>query len=67
MIYIGADHKGFKLKEKINKWLFENNYEFQDLGALKFDPYDDYTKYASEVASLVADDNNSKGILLCGS
>jgi ribose 5-phosphate isomerase B len=67
MIYIGADHRGYKLKEKINSWLFENNYEFYDVGANKFDPYDDYTKYASEVASLVADDNKNKGILLCGS
>ena len=67
MIYIGADHRGYKLKEKINQWLFENNLEFYDVGANKFDPYDDYTKYASEVASLVADDNEHKGILLCGS
>ncbi len=67
MIYIGADHKGYKLKEKINTWLFDNNYTFEDLGALKFDPYDDYTKYASLVASLVSDNKESKGILLCGS
>ncbi len=66
-IYIGADHKGYKLKEKINTWLFENDYSFEDLGALKFDPYDDYTKYASDVASLVSDNKNSRGILLCGS
>jgi ribose 5-phosphate isomerase B len=67
MLYIGADHKGYKLKEKINTWLFDNNYAFEDLGALKFDPYDDYTKYASLVASLVSDNKQAKGILLCGS
>ena len=27
---------------------------FQDLGAQSLDPHDDYTKYAEEVASLVA-------------
>jgi ribose 5-phosphate isomerase B len=66
-IYIGADHRGYELKEKIAKWLFEMNREFQDLGALSLDPHDDYTKYAEEVASLVAKDEGSRGVLLCGS
>lgn len=67
MIYIGADHRGYSLKEKIAKWLFEMSYEFVDLGASNLDPKDDYTKYASEVASLVSKDKESLGILLCGS
>ncbi len=66
-IYIGADHRGFELKDKISKWLFENGYEFEDVGAMSFNKDDDYTKYASKVASLVANDNCSRGILLCGS
>jgi len=66
-IYIGSDHRGFVLKEKIAKWLFEWNYDFLDLGALSLDPSDDYTKYASEVASLVSNNPNSLGVLLCGS
>lgn len=67
MIYIGADHKGYKLKEKIAKWLFEMEYEFTDLGATNYDPTDDYVKYAQEVASLVADDKEALGVLVCGS
>ncbi|MFH1971536.1 MAG: RpiB/LacA/LacB family sugar-phosphate isomerase [Patescibacteria group bacterium] len=66
-IYIGSDHRGFSLKEKIAKWLFEKKYDFLDLGALSLDPTDDYTKYAAEVASLVSKNKDSKGILLCGS
>lgn len=66
-IYIGADHRGFELKEKIAKWLFEMERVYQDLGAQNLDPQDDYTKYAEEVASLVAKDEGSRGILLCGS
>lgn len=66
-IYIGADHRGYELKEKIAKWLFEMNYEFTDLGATSYDPNDDYVKYAEEVASLVADNNGSRGVLVCGS
>lgn len=66
-IFIGADHRGYKLKEKITKWLFEWKYEFEDLGAQSYNVKDDYTKYASEVASLVADNKKSLGVLLCGS
>lgn len=67
MIFLGADHRGFVLKEKIAKWLFDMNKEYQDYGANHLDPKDDYTKYAESVASVVAKNDNSKGILLCGS
>ena len=66
-IFIGADHKGFELKEKIARWLFEMDHAFQDLGATHFDSKDDYTKYAQEVASLVSANHGSRGILICGS
>ncbi len=66
-IYVGSDHRGFELKEKITRWLYEMKYEFVDLGAPRFDPNDDYTKYAEEVALLVRDNPGSRGVLLCGS
>lgn len=66
-VYLGADHRGYELKEKIASWLFEMEFKFEDLGADHFDENDDYTKYASEVASLVAKRPGSRGVLLCGS
>ena len=66
-VFIGSDHRGYILKEKIAKWLFDWGYEFEDLGAVIYDEKDDYTKYAALVASLVAKNHNSLGILLCGS
>lgn len=66
-IFLGADHRGFELKEKIARWLFEMDHAFQDLGAERLDKKDDYTKYAEEVASLVAENEGSRGVLLCGS
>lgn len=71
-IYLGSDHRGYFLKEKIAKWLFEWKYDFFDVGAQSLDLSDDYTKYASEVASLVARSHfakasRDKGIVLCGS
>ncbi len=66
-IFLGADHRGYELKEKIASWLFELNYEFEDLGADHLDSSDDYTKFAADVASMVAKRPHSRGVLLCGS
>lgn len=63
-LFIGADHRGFSLKEKAKSWLAEHDVE--DMGAYTLDPKDDYTLYAEKVASMVAD-NNGRGILMCGS
>lgn len=65
-IYIGADHAGFALKEKIKKWLEHKGVPYQDLGNVTFDPKDDYPDFASAVARKVVTDK-SLGILVCGS
>jgi len=64
MIYLGADHGGFTFKEKIKNFLNEIKEEYQDLGNLKFDPEDDFTDYAFEVAKKVVQ-TGQKGILIC--
>lgn len=63
-IYIGADHRGFELKEKVKSWI--KGQEVEDMGAHTLDPKDDYTLYAEKVASMVVD-NDGMGILMCGS
>ena len=70
-IYIGSDHRGFKLKEEIKKYFYENGIEYEDLGAYELDPKDDYPIYAERVSNKVSESikeaKNSRGILLCGS
>lgn len=66
-IFIGADHRGYELKEKLKKWLADSGHEVVDQGAYTLDPKDDYTKFASNVAMQVAKDQNARGILACGS
>ncbi|MEI8232299.1 MAG: RpiB/LacA/LacB family sugar-phosphate isomerase [bacterium] len=67
-IYLGADHRGFELKEQIKIWLNENEYEVEDVGAFVFDPDDDYVDPALKVAeSIEGDGSEMRGILLCGS
>ncbi len=65
MIYLGADHAGYALKEHLKKFLQKKGYTVKDLGAHKLDKTDDYPDYAAKVAKAVQ--KNGKGILLCGS
>jgi len=68
MIYIGADHRGFELKAKINKWLAGRGYDFEDMGAFEYDRDDDYTDFAIAVAQKVAESPEKHwGIIICGS
>lgn len=66
-IFIGADHRGFELKGLILDWLRSQKFQVQDCGAYKLDPNDDYPQFAEEVADKVSEEDNSRGILICGS
>ncbi|EKD62572.1 MAG: hypothetical protein ACD_52C00122G0001 [uncultured bacterium] len=66
-IYLGSDHRGYKLKEKIFQWLVDKGHEVEDFGAYELEPSDDYTLYAEKVASVVSDREAARGVLLCGS
>ncbi len=68
MIYLGADHRGYKLKEALIIYLQELNYAWEDLGAKELNPDDDYPDFALAVAKKVAENpEENKGILICGS
>ena len=68
MFYIGADHRGFKLKESLKSYLQEIGAAFEDMGATVYDPNDDYPDFAIVVAQKVSEDpENNRGILICGS
>lgn len=66
-IYIGADHGGYHLKEKLIDYLKRSGYGVEDAGNEKLDPEDDYPQFASKVAAkvLASNDDDPRGILLC--
>ena len=66
-IYLGADHAGFELKEKIKEFLSKKNIYFEDLGCYNADSKDDYPDFAFKVGEKVIRRKDSKGILICGS
>ncbi|MEI7604020.1 MAG: RpiB/LacA/LacB family sugar-phosphate isomerase [bacterium] len=67
MIYIGADHRGYNLKEEIKNYFELNNIKFEDCGNKILDNNDDFPDYAFIVGEKVASNMNDLGILICGS
>jgi len=68
-IYIGTDHTGYEIKEKLKKYLSELGlgYEVEDKGAFKYDANDDYPDFIRPVAEAVAKEKGSFGIIMGGS
>lgn len=68
IIYIGADHRGFRLKEILIAALKEKNLPIFDVGAYTYDAGDDYPDFAFAVAKKVSESPEDRvGILICGS
>lgn len=63
MIYLGADHNGFKLKEDLKSYLQEIGYEIKDFGAYEYAPNDDYPDFIRPAAEAVAKDPEGRGIV----
>ena len=65
VVYIGADHRGFNLKNKIALSLREKGWVITDLSK-DYDPEDDYPDISIEVAQRVVKEK-ALGVLVCGS
>ena len=66
-IFIGADHRGFVLKEQLKLWLTQQKLDVIDCGNAKLDPLDDFSDYSFAVADHVKANPESRGIIICGS
>ena len=67
IVYIGADHAGFQLKERIKLMLTREGFVVHDLGNTQYEQTDDYPDYAKLVAEKTAKGRLARGILVCGS
>lgn len=67
-IFIGSDHQGFALKEKVFAYLVKHNYDVEAVGGQTLDPNDDFPEFAQAVALKIigSDDKDPRGILICG-
>ena len=65
-IFIGADHAGFALKQKLVAELKKMGYEPVDVGPKDLDPADDFPDFAKPVAKAVSNGEVKRGVLTCG-
>ena len=63
-IVIGADHRGFALKEELKK-IFSDKYELTDVGTHSTESVD-YPDIATLIAKQIQSGKSDRGILICG-
>ena len=64
MLYLGADHGGFELKESIKKYLDEKGIEYEDCGTYSADSVD-YALIAKKTCDKIVAGEGNKGIQMC--
>lgn len=67
-IYLGADHNGFALKEKVFAYLAKRKYNVESIGDGELDPSDDFPEFAQIAALKIVGDSSKdpRAILICG-
>lgn len=66
MLYLGSDHGGFALKEKLCAFLKVREIAYEDLGTHTTESCD-YPQFAALVAQKVQLNSDNRGILVCTS
>lgn len=66
-LYIGSDHGGYHLKEKVFAYLSKRGFDVEDIGDKELDPHDDFPEFAQRAALKViaGEDKDPRAILLC--
>lgn len=67
-IFLGADHGGFYLKEKIEAYLAKRGYAYEDVGGQELDPKDDFPQFAATAAVKILGEGEKadpRAILVC--
>ena len=64
-IYIGTDHRGIEVEKNIINYLKNKNYEVIE-SRIEHSDADEYVDFAKDVSLNVINNENSIGILICG-
>lgn len=67
-LYLGSDHRGYHLKERVFAYLAKHGYDVEDVSSRELDPNDDFPQFAQTAAiKIIGDeDGDARAILLCG-
>ncbi len=67
-LFLGSDHGGYYLKEKLEAYLAKRGYEFEDVGDEELDPDDDFPQFAARAAVKILGEeekDDPRAILIC--
>ena len=64
-IFVGADHRGYNLKEKIIQFFKKKGYDVKDMGIHQKGVICDYPEISKKVALAVTKSKDACGILAC--
>jgi RpiB/LacA/LacB family sugar-phosphate isomerase len=65
-VVVGADHRGYELKQALISLLAEHGHAVSDVGTHSTDPVD-YPDYAAAVSNAIVSGRADRGIVVCGS
>jgi ribose 5-phosphate isomerase B len=66
-VYLGTDHVGLQIKDKVKSFLLQKGFAVEDCGAYDFDRNDDYPDFIGRAAEGVSRNLGSMGIIFGGS
>lgn len=66
-VYLGSDHAGYELKNRLVEWLRSAGHEPVDCGPHIYDAADDYPPFCLRAAERTAQDAEALGIVVGGS
>ncbi|MCT4552616.1 MAG: RpiB/LacA/LacB family sugar-phosphate isomerase [Alphaproteobacteria bacterium] len=64
-IAIASDHRGYKLKQNLIKWLEKNDYDIIDFGTSS-EKRVDYPDYTKNLCEWMKSNPKGRGIVICG-
>lgn len=67
-LFLGSDHGGYYLKEKLEAYLAKRGYDFEDVGDTELQPDDDFPQFAAQAAVRVLGEDEKddpRAILIC--
>jgi len=69
IVFVGADHNGFRMKEQILGYLAMRGVSHVDVGDKELNPEDDFPHFAraAVLELLSSEDSDPRAILVCGS
>lgn len=67
-LFLGSDHGGYYLKEKLEAYLAKRGYDYEDVGDSELDPDDDFPQFAARAAVKILGEeekDDPRAILIC--